>query len=220
MTFFLSGCNGNQLEHAMDKAMIATSGNKPPASFKIANLQTMKDYVFDMKGYTIALPSAKEQDFSTPNGWQGFTHYNKDITLYLEGYYHITTSTSYKVSEYGERERAIVNNDITSLRTRMPKKVTKRGEIYNITLKTIKLGKEDYSCIVRESSYPRYDKRKISYGCHKLNSSHTKVRDVAITLTYNKPKNPTLAKQYTYQDLQERAKRMLDSLYIKDGWSE
>ena len=42
MTFFLLGCNGNQLEHTIDKGMISMSGNKPPASFEIANLETMK----------------------------------------------------------------------------------------------------------------------------------------------------------------------------------
>ena len=29
-----------------------------------------------------------------------------------------------------------------------------------------------------------------------------------------------LSKEYTYEDLQERAKRVLDSLYIKDGWDK
>ena len=46
----------------------------------------------------------------------------------------------------------------------------------------------------------------------------TKAKKVHIRLTYNKPKNPSLAKEYTYEDFQQRAKRILDSLYIKDGW--
>ena len=209
----LSGCGGN------DANILSNTGKKIPAYFTITDKKTMDEFIFDTKKFSFKFPASKLSDFSQIGKWHGVSiRDGHTISFGLDMYYSISISTDYTVRKYGERERAIVNNDITSLRTRMPKKVTKRGEIYNITLKTIKLGKEDYSCIVRESSYPKYDKRKISYGCHKLNSSHTKVRDVAITLTYNKPNNPALAKEYTYQDLKRRAKRMLDSLYIKDGW--
>ena len=218
ITFLLSGCNGNQLEHAIEKGMIATSGNKPPTSFKVANLQTMKDYVFNMNGYTIAMPSSIKEDFKNNKAWAGFTHYNKDITLYLEGYYHITVSTSGKVRKYGERERAIKNNNIKYLRTRMPKRFKKNGEVMNITLNTMHGGKEKYSCTIRTHSYLKYGKQEIGYGCFKSNKNKTKIKYVSISLTYNKPKDPTLAKQYTFIDLKRRAKRMLDSLYIKDGW--
>lgn len=209
------GCSGEQIAHNITKTQIAMSGNKPPTSFKVANLQTMKDYVFNMNGYTVAMPSAKQKDFSESDGWAGFTHYNKDITLYLRGYYHITVGTSGKIRKYGER--AIANNDMEYLRTRFPKKI-RRGINQNIKVQAIRGGKENYPCIVRESYSPKYKKNKISYGCFKINSLGTLVKGAGITLTYNKPKDPQLAKQYTYADLKRRAKRMLDSLYIKDGW--
>jgi hypothetical protein len=36
----------------------------------------------------------------------------------------------------------------------------------------------------------------------------------------NIKKTEQLSKEYTYEDLQNRAKRVLDSLYIKDGWEK
>ena len=78
------GCSGRGLENAIENGMVALSGNKPPSSFKIANTQTMRDYVFDVKDATFSLPSAKEKDFATMGGWEGSTHYNKDAVLYLD----------------------------------------------------------------------------------------------------------------------------------------
>ena len=220
MIFFLLGCNGNQLEHTIDKGMIAMSGNKPPASFEIANLETMKGYVFNTKDFSFSLPSAKQSDFTNMGGWYGMSMRDgKTIALGFKNsiVYHITVSTSGKIRKHGKRESAISNNNITYLRTLTPQRVRK-GKIYNMNLKTFHGGKENYSCMVTESNFPKYGKRKISYGCFKVNPSGTLVKGAGITLTYNKPKNQTLAKQYTYQDLQKRAKRVLDSLYIKDGW--
>jgi len=216
----VSGCGGNQLEHAIEKGMIATSGNTPPASFAIANMETMRDYVFNTKDFSFYLPSAKQSDFTKMGGWDGMSMRDgKTIALGFTNsiVYHITVSTSGKVKKYGERERAIVNNDIKYLRNRFPKK-TRKGKIYNINVGTIRGGKENYPCIVRESYDPKYEKRKISYGCFKIDSTGLLKKGAGISLTYNKPKNPTSAKQYTYNDLKRRAKRMLDSLYIKDGW--
>ena len=91
IAFILSGCSGKQIADNYTKAQIAMSGNKPPSSFKVANLQTMKDYVFEMNDYTVVMPDAKASDFrgnsqyGGKKAWRGLTHYNKDITLYLEG---------------------------------------------------------------------------------------------------------------------------------------
>jgi len=66
--------------------------------------------------------------------------------------------------------------------------------------------------------------RKI-YNCYKFNPARTIAKRVKIILVYTKvlslsSKYKTLAKEYTFQDLEKREKRVLDSLYIKDGWSK
>ena len=64
------------------------------------------------------------------------------------------------------------------------------------------------------------NKEETSFQCYKFNSTRTKMISVSLVLTYHKPNDPILVQEYTYEDLQSRAKRMLDSLYIKDGWDE
>ena len=66
--------------------------------------------------------------------------------------------------------------------------------------------------------YP--NKEKISFGCYKFNATRTKAKIIGVNLTYNKPNDPRLAEEYTYEDLQKRSQRILDSLYIKDGWEK
>ena len=218
LTFILLllGCSGEQISHNITKTQIAMSGNKAPAFFNISNIETMRDYVFDTKDFSFKFPTAKENDFSKMNGWKGgSSRNNKTITVYLDPIYHISVATSGNVLKYEERERAIESNDINYLRTRMPKRVKKNGEIMNISLRTILAGKENYPCTVRTSSHLKYGKNKISYGCFKFNENRTKVKYVALSVTYTHYKSPN---EYTYKDLQNRAKRTLDSLYIKDGW--
>ncbi len=215
---FVGGCSGEQIAHDINRVQIAMVGNKPPTSFKVANLQTMKDYVFNMDDYTIAMPGAKVTDFrgnsqyGGKKAWKGLTHYNKDITLYLEGYYHISVTAS-KVFEYGERERALENGT-----RNFPKQRTNPNVgIININVHREFKGKENYPCVV-SSSISKSNKYRVGYRCYKFNKDRTKAKYVSIRLTYHKPTNPTLAKQYTFKDLKHRAKRMLDSLYIKDKW--
>ncbi|MDM5262644.1 hypothetical protein PF327_00315 [Sulfurovum sp. XTW-4] len=218
---FISGCSGAKIADNITKTQIAMSGNKPPAFFTVANVETMKNYVFEGKGFSFQFPTAKQSDFSKMGGWSGMSM--RDGRTIAFGFknsivYHIAVSTSGNVLKYGERERVIENNDVEYLRTRMPKRVKNNGEIMDISLKTFRAGKENYSCTERTSTHSKYRKKRISYGCFKVNEIKTKIKYVSISLTYNKPKDPKLAKQYTYQDLKKRAKRTLDSLYIKDGW--
>ncbi|MFW3440647.1 hypothetical protein ACN9J6_03845 [Aliarcobacter butzleri] len=216
IAFILNGCSPKSLENTVENLFVASSGNKPPSFFKIANVETMRDYVFDMPDYTIALPSAKEKDFTLMNGWEGATSYNKNMGIYLDNYgilYHIYVSTS--IYKYEERERAAEYKD---------------GSETNINVHYETHGKENYPCIVTSSKDNEYAKKGIGYSCFKFNKTKTLVKDVVISLTYSKspysdspnfPKETLdLIKDYTYEDLQERAKRMLDSLYIKDGWDE
>ena len=82
-------------------------------------------------------------------------------------------------------------------------------------------GKEHYPCLVSSNktlSKKYGDTYGIGYLCYKLNPSKTEAQEVVISLKYNKPVDPKLAKIYTYEDLKQRAKRVLDSLYIKSWW--
>ncbi|HEY9129073.1 MAG TPA: hypothetical protein VIN02_04485 [Sulfurovum sp.] len=208
-----TGCNSTNLANSIDGTLARAAGNKPPAFFKVANVETMKDYVFNMNGYSIAMPTAKEIDFRKHDGWMGLTHYNKDITLYLEGFYHISVSTFRKSQSYTEKERELENGT----RKFRPRRTKPKGDIININTHIEHHGNEKYPCIVSES-LDRFKRYRIGYTCYKFNPSRTKAKRIHIRLTYTRPNDPTLVKEYTYKDLQNRAKRMLDSLYIKDGW--
>ncbi len=207
------GCSGEQMAHSITKTQIAVSGNKPPASFEIANVETMRDYVFNTKDFSFSLPSAKQSDFTKMGGWWGASDRDgKTITLHLHPVYHITISTPLHSYKYTERERAIEVKNTEYIRNRK-KWLQPKDKLY---IKNY--GKENYICT--NTVFTRGSKKQSVYNCYKFNDNRTKSKNVVVSLTYNKPKDKTLAKQYTYQDLQNRAKRVLDSLYIKDGWSK
>jgi len=95
----------------------------------------------------------------------------------------------------------------------------------NDTLTIEHYGKENYPCIVIKTSKPKQGKKEKIYACYKFNPKRTIAKSMTIHLTYTK--SPTLpkeleplAKEYTYEDLLKRSQRVLDSLYIKDGWDE
>jgi len=224
-TFILYGCSGQQMADNITKAQIAMSGNKPPAFFRIENIYTMNHYVFETEDFSFKPPFAKEKDFSQMGGWFGGSHRNgKAIVLNLNPKkigisYHIVVSTSGNVLEYGEREKAIEARNVEY--------IEKRYHKYNPNIKIsfAKYGKENYPCMIINSYNDKYGKQEINYDCYKANSKKSKVKSVTINLTYTKVPNlqekyKNLAKEYTYEDLQKRAKRMLDSLYIKADWDE
>ena len=216
VVFLFSGCSPKTLGNITESLLIASSGNKPPSFFKVANIETMRDYVFDMPDYTIALPSAKGEDFTLMGGWEGATYYNKNIILHMSEFgilYHIHITTS--IYKYGEREEAIESENLVYLNNRYHRYHPDK----DISLQ--RHGKENYICEVKEGEPDKHiypNKKKISFGCYKFNASRTKAKIVGINLTYNKPNNSDIAKDYTYEDLKQRAQRMLDSLYIKDSW--
>ena len=115
--------------------------------------------------------------------------------------------------EYTERERTLENGT----RRFSKQRKTPNGDTININTHIENHGKENYSCVVSES-INKSNVYRTGYRCYKFNKAKIKSKYVSVRFTYHKPKNPTLAKQYTYSDLKRRAKRMLDSLYIKDGW--
>lgn len=210
----LVGCSGEQAAHSITKTQIAMSGNKPPAKYRVANLQTMKEYIFETKEFSFQLPNAKASDFSKMGGWWGASHRSgKTITSHLHPVYHMDVSSSGNVLKYGDRARAVEQKDqsyITSVRKKYH--YPQDTKLYYGTF-----GKENYNCMIKERK-DKFNRYQASYDCYKFNPSKTKSISVTTVLTYTKPKDQKLAKEYTYQDLKNRAKRMLDSLYIKDGW--
>lgn len=216
------GCSGEQVAHNITKTQIAMSGNKPPVYFDIANVETMRDYVFNTKDFSFSLPNAKQKDFSVMGGWFGSSNRDgRTVALNLNHRdiginYHIVVLAS-KTSKYTERERELESGNTAYIRGR--KKWLKNTDKLLIR----RLGKENYPCIVVERVTNKRGIRKKIVSCYKFNPTKTKVKHVTISLTYTKvPTLPAkykyLAREYTYQDLQRRAKRVLDSLYIKDGW--
>lgn len=210
----LVGCSGEQISHSITKTQIAMSGNKAPTFFSVANIETMRDYVFNTKDFSFKLPTAKQSDFSKMSGWKGGSSRNgKTITLYLNSMYHMDISTSGNVLKYGERAKAIDIHNVSYIKARFHKyHPDTKISIQNY-------GRENYDCItIEDKDYNKWNKKEITYSCYKFNPTKTKAKQVSISLTYNKPKDSKLAKQYTYNNLKKRAKRTLDSLYIKDGW--
>ena len=213
-SLLLVGCSGEQVADSITKTQIAMSGNKPPARYRIANLQTMNEYTFETKDFSFKLPTPKESDFSRMGGWWGASHRNgKTITSHLHPVYHMDISTSGNVLKHSERAKAAERKDRSYI-THVRKKYNypKDTKLYYGTF-----GQENYNCIVKER-VDKFNRYKASYDCYKFNPEKTKSISVTTVLTYNKPKDPKLAKQYTYEDLKRRSKRTLDSLYIKDNW--
>lgn len=211
-----TGCNTTNLANSIDGTLARAAGNKPPAFFSVANVETMRDYVFETKDFSFNFPTAKESDFAKMGGWSGMSMRNgRTIAFGFKNsiIYHISVSTSGTVRDYSERDRAIDTHNIPYIKARFQK--------YHSDIKTSihNYGKENYDCtIIEDNYYNKWNKKEITYSCYKFNPSRTKAKSVSVSLTYNKPKDPTLAKEYTYEDLKNRAKRMLESLYIKDGW--
>ncbi len=229
VVLMLSGCSTHDVSDAIDDALVATSGNKPPKFFAFASLSRANGYIMDHKDFTFMMPLTKERDWSKMSGWNGAYIYG-GISVGVEKLREKTRGKilgygfnfSSSVGKYGERAQATETKDENYIKMiRKKYQYPKNSKVYYETH-----GKENYPCIVNEVINPKRSVpgvRTKSYGCYKFNPEKTMYKTLGVTLVYTKsPKLPsqykTLAKEYTYQDLQNRAKRTLDSLYIKDGW--
>ncbi len=231
IALILSGCSTHDVSDVVDNALVATSGNKPPKFFAFASPYRANGYIMHHKDFTFMMPLTKEKDWNKMSGWSGAYIYggigigvdNPDVKKVgsILGYgFNFSTS----ISKYGERAKATETRDQNYIKMiRKKYQYKKDSKVYFETH-----GKENYSCIVNEVINPKRSLpgvRTKSYGCYKFNPTKTMYKKVGITLVYTKSstlpsKYKTLAKEYTYQDLQNRAKRVLDSLYIKDGWNK
>lgn len=231
IVLMLSGCSTHDVSDVVDNSLVATSGNKPPKFFAFASPSRANGYIMNHKDFTFMMPLTKEKDWSKMSGWSGANIYggigigldNPDVkTVGSILGYGINFSTS--ISKSSERARATYAKDKNYIQyVKNHYKYKKSTKFYYETH-----GKENYPCIVTEVVNPKRSVpgvRTKSYGCYKFNSTKTMYKKIGITLIYTKSPNlpvkyKSLAKEYTYQDLQKRAKRTLDSLYIKDGWSK
>lgn len=211
LSLLLAGCGGSE------KNILLTTGKIPPMFFHFSSKVFMDKFVLDTRKYSILMPATKALDFQDGRRWNGGSDRDGNSIGVFNGAYHIDISTSYLSREYGERDRALENGTLTF----SPQRTKPDGHIINIDTHIEHHGKEHYPCVVSQSErhYKKYGTTyRKGYRCYKFNPTRTKSKHVSVTLTYNKPKDPKLAKEYTYADLKRRAKRMLDSLYIKEGW--
>ncbi len=209
----LVGCSAQEFVNNYNSLSVKMSGNKPPAFFTINNLQTMEKYVFETEDISFSLPSAKEEDFTLMGGWYGVSARNgKTISMSLKKQsYGVSVSTS-RVSDYTQREIELESGNIKYLRNTI--KIDKDDKLY-----IRNFGKEQYICEVMEYTRDKEANNKyITYDCYKFNTLKTKYKRVDIRLTYTKQNNQKVSNEYTYNNLKSRAKRMLDSLYIKNEW--
>jgi len=229
MMFIFIGCSAKEANKnstiLANNLLVSLSGNQPPQRFVFASPYRANGYVMQHKDYAFTMPLTKEKDWSDMSGWYGSSDFqgigmavnNSDTKMGIMLGYGINISSS--VGKYGEMQKAIENETIKY----SPQRKTPNGKIINMNVHTEYHGREHYPCVVAQSRDKNRGIESKAYRCYKFNPSHTKYKSVIIKLIYNKsPKLPvkykSLAKEYTYQDLQNRAKRMLDSLYIKEGW--
>ena len=227
----LDGCSTHDVSDAVDNTLVATSGNKPPKFFAFASPSRANGYIMHHKDFTFMMPLTKEKDWSKMDGWDGAYIYggisvgvakHREKTKGKMLGYGFNFSSS--IGEYGDMERAIESKNYNFIKTKMKSHgINKYGRVGNLNVHYEVHGKEEYPCLVKEAKDIKRGVRKKVYFCYKFNPTKTRAKSVTLKLIYTKSpnlpsKHNSLAKQYTYHDLQKRAKRVLDSLYIKDGW--
>ncbi len=219
------GCSTHDVSDTIDNTLAQAAGNKPAKFFNFTEPKYVDRWKFKHKDYDALPPRTKANDWSKMSGWDG-GYFGTSIAVGLrqgrKGQYNgisyaLDIHTS--ILKYSNQERAIENNNIDYIR--------KGYHTYNSKIKVNieHHGKENYSCVVLNTKDKKSGLERKIYNCYKFNPTRTLSKRIKIILTYTKSPDLTkkyknLAKEYTYQDLQTRAKRMLDSLYIKDGWSE
>lgn len=231
IVLMLSGCSTHDVSDAVDNALVATSGNKPPQFFAFASPYRANGYIMDHKDFSFMMPATKEKDWNKMSGWGGAYIYggvgigvdNPDVkTVGSILGYGIDFSSS--LSDYGDMEMAIESKNYDFIKTKMKSHgINKYGRVGNLNVHYEVHGKEQYPCLVKEAKDTTRGVLKKVYFCYKFNPAKTRAKSVTIKLIYTKAPNlpkkyKSLASQYTYKDLQKRAKRTLDSLYIKEGW--
>lgn len=212
-----------------------------PGETAILNVFTSVDrfnnhWKLQHKHYEAMTPLAKDSDWSQMGGWfGGQSDSGHGIHLTSKGDRYLSYDIDFYtyISPYTEADRALERWDegfIRKIRNSYIGKVTLNGEVEQSLLNIRRFGKENYPCTTREFFRPvgkgwTAETYLKDITCYKFNPEQTMKKTIAIRLIYtrvpNLPKElEPLANEYTYEDLQKRAQRILDSLYIKDGWKK
>jgi len=207
--------------------MAAMAGNKPAQFFYFRNMHDANSYVFDEKDYNVSMIPTYKKDWIKMGGWQGAYIYGgigygldiKEVKKY-GGVLSYGINISSHIYPYNKTEDdALQRGDAEYFKKRY--RWIKPEDKVSIEHH----GKENYPCLVVKQIFKKRGRIEKLYRCFKHNKEKTKEKEVSINFIYthssNLPKRyERLAKEYTYEDLLKRGKRVLDSLYIKDGWDE
>lgn len=248
MILFISGCSSKPplTMYKNDEQMVLKDSFVDlPMPFIYPSMEN-QNYIRCFKEQFCSLfPIMKDIDFKDKRYWGVMTS-NDSYSIYtaentpinqqqaVNDYVNYSIHLSSYISPYSAKDRALENGDEGFLRKYYNSyvgKITINKEVEQKPLYVEHYGKENYSCEVREFLRPlgTYGMQVETYykriSCLKSNSEKTMAKTVGIELIYTKAKDlpkelESIAKDYTYEDLQQRAKRMLDSLYIKDGWDD
>jgi len=208
--------------------MAAMAGNRPPAFFKFTSPQKVDSWHFETKDYKALPPKTYKKDWELMSPWNGAYIYG-GISFGIENpdefevggtYIGYGINISSHIYPYDKTEDdALQRGDAEYFKKRY--RWIKPEDKVSIEHH----GKENYPCLVVKQIFKKRGRIEKLYRCFKHNKEKTKEKEVSINFIYthssNLPKRyERLAKEYTYEDLLKRGKRVLDSLYIKDGWDE
>lgn len=224
-----TGCSTHDVSDTIDNTLAQAVGNKPAKFFNFTEPKYVHRWKFRHKDYEALSPSAKANDWSKMSGWDG-GYFGNSIAIGLrqgrKGQYNgisyaFDIHTSVSMYNEDDREHEIFNQRY--FKQKYPKRTLQNGRVIGINRHLERHGKQNYVCEVSEMKEEKRGLREKNYTCYKFNPQRTMTKRVSINLIYTKSphlssKYKSLAKEYTYKDLQKRAQRVLDSLYIKDGW--
>ncbi|MDD3770582.1 MAG: hypothetical protein PHV10_08250 [Sulfuricurvum sp.] len=229
MILLISGCSKPYMStiYPDDKQMILKDRAVDlPMPFYDLSMKSQDYPRCHKKGFCSLFPEFRESDFIKMNHpWNMMTDengYSVGIEQTLpNGAIVLDYSIQFSASilPYTERERALEEKNIAYMKT-------SKTWIKPTDLVTIEHhGKENYFCFVVETSEIKRGRKSKIYYCDKFNPERTITKHITINITYtcapNLPKElEPLAREYTYEDLQKRSQRILDSLYIKDEWEK
>lgn len=227
ISLLLLGCSTNDIDYTLARM----AGNKPAQFFYFATPEKVEQWYFETKDYMALPPKTYKKDWELMSPWNGAYIYggisfgieNPDVNEKgLSIGYGINMSSSVYPST--DREKEIERGNEKYIHEKYQQGKEKNGRKYYINAHLEKLGKENYQCLVFEDYTPRGVKTR-TYDCYKFNPERTKTKNVVISFIYTKSPNlpeqyKHLTDEYTYEDLLKRSQRVLDSLYIKDGWEK
>jgi len=243
MILLISGCSEPHMStiYPDDKQMILKDRAVDlPMPFYDLSMKSQDYPRCHKKGFCSLFPEFRESDFIKMNHpWNMMTDengYSVGIEQTLSNGAIVLSygiGFSSYITPYTDADRALENGDEEFIRKYYNSYVGKQygnGDIVRIPFQIKHYGKESYPCTVTETYRPMgkgwNTETYFKYiECSKFNPERTMAKGVGIKLIYtrvpNLPKElEPLAREYTYEDLQKRSRRILDSLYIKDGWEK